>query len=225
MVDTAKSARILTSALTWFLRRTVPRTSAETVLVPLVSAFSRLHPGVIVEMLVEDRLSDIVAGGFDAGVRFGEQLEQDMVAVQVGPAMQAAIVASPTYLDGKRRPQEPEDLRDHQCIGRIFTTGADFRWEFERDGKAVALSINAGIVFNDDALVVAAALQGAGVGYSYLPSVAAHLASGRLIRLLEDWTPPWPGFFLYYPDRKLMRPVLRAFIDFVWSARLSAGSV
>lgn len=201
--------------LTGKLRFSVPRSAAEMVLVPLASAFTRAHPGVEIEIRSEDGFCDIVAGGFDAGVRFGESLDQDMIAVPLGPQQRAAIIAAPAYLDGRSRPVVPQDLHDHICIRRRFAGGGLYRWEFEKGGVAVEVAVSGGLVLDDDRLIVDAALQGAGLAYAFERQVTAELAAGRLVRVLEDWCPSFPGFYLYYPSRRLMRPVLRAFVDFM----------
>ncbi|WP_407529257.1 LysR family transcriptional regulator [Methylobacterium oryzisoli] len=199
--------------LTGILRFSVPRSAAEMVLVPLASAFIRTHPGVEIDIRAEDGFRDIVAEGFDAGVRFGESLEQDMIAVPLGPTLRAAIVAAPSYLAGRSRPVAPQDLHDHVCIRRRFAGGGLYRWELGKGDEAVEVTVAGGLILDDDRLIVDAALQGAGLAYVFEAQVAAEMADGRLERVLEDWCPGFPGFHLYYPSRRLMRPVLRAFVD------------
>ncbi|USI71506.1 LysR family transcriptional regulator [Sphingomonas morindae] len=197
------------------LRFSVPRSAAELVLVPLASAFTRTHPGVEIEIRAQDDFRDIVAEGFDAGVRFGESLEQDMIAVALGPAQRAAIVAAPSCLKGRCPPAVPQDLHDHVCIRRRFAGGGLYRWELEKDGEAIEVAVAGGLILDDDRLIVDAALSGAGLAYVFEAQVATEVASGRLVRVLEGWCPSFPGFYLYYPSRRLMRPVMRAFVDFV----------
>jgi len=201
-------------SLTGTLRLTLPHSAAELVVLPLAAAFIRDHPGVAVELIVEDRLTDIVATGFDAGVRFGESLEQDMIAVPIGPMQRAAVVATPAYFADHAPPRTPRDLADHIGILRRFSSGRLYHWEFEKDGAAVTVAMRGPLVLNDNRLIAEAALMGAGLAYVFEDTVAREIADGRLVRVLEDWCPPFAGFFLYYPRRDLMRPVLRAFIDF-----------
>lgn len=201
-------------SLTGTLRLSVPRSAAELVVLPLATAFTRNHPGVTVEVIAEDGLTDIVAAGFDAGVRFGESLEQDMIAVPIGPMQRAAVVAAPAYFAGRTVPRTPRDLAAHAGILRRFAGGGLYRWEFEKDGAAMMVAMRGSLVLNDDRLIAEAALAGAGLACLFEGTVAREIADGRLLRVLEDWCPAFPGFFLYYPRRDLMRPVLRAFIDF-----------
>jgi DNA-binding transcriptional LysR family regulator len=205
------------------IRLTTPRSAAEMTLAPLAARFVRVHPAVTVEIVVEDGFTDIVAEGFDAGVRFGESLHQDMVAVPLGPTLRGAIVATPGYFEARTIPVKPSDLHDHICIRRRFAGGGVYRWEFERDGEAVEVAVDGPLVINDDRLIVAAALAGAGLAFAFEAQVAEDIASRRLIRVMEDWTPRFPGFFLYYPSRKFLRPALRAFVDFVKSHCVELG--
>lgn len=204
--------------LTGTIRLSVPRSAAELFLLPLVIAFTRRHPGAAVDMLIEDGLTDIVAGGFDAGIRFGESLEQDMIAVPVGSRQRAAVVGSPAYFKTRSIPTTPRDLADHVGICRRFAGGALYDWEFEKNGTGMAIAMKGPITLNDDRLIVEAALAGAGLAYAFEGQVLESIASGALVRILEDWCEPFSGFFLYYPSRKLMRPVMRVFIDGIRSS-------
>ena len=197
------------------LRFSAPRTAVQHVLLPLALRFMRRYPAVSVEILAQDAFTDIVASGFDAGIRFGESLQQDMIAVPLGGPLRFAIVGAPGYLDGQRRPELPADLHDHDCIQRRFTDGSLYRWELERDGKAVELAVTGNLIVNDDALMLDAALAGQGLALLIEGLAAEALAQGRLVRLMEDWCPAFPGLFLYYPSRRLMRPALRTFVDFL----------
>ncbi|OCC04141.1 transcriptional regulator [Labrys sp. WJW] len=197
------------------LRFSAPRTAVQHVLLPLALRFMRRYPAVSVEILAQDAFTDIVASGFDAGIRFGESLQQDMIAVPLGGPLRFAIVGAPGYLDGRRSPELPADLHDHDCIQRRFTDGSLYRWELERDGKAVELAVTGNLIVNDDALMLDAALAGQGLALLIEGLAAEALAQGRLVRLMEDWCPAFPGLFLYYPSRRLMRPALRTFVDFL----------
>ncbi|EYF00313.1 LysR family transcriptional regulator [Chondromyces apiculatus] len=207
------------------LRLNVPRMAANMVLAPLFGRFARDYPDVRLEVLVEDGLIDIVAQGFDAGIRLGEYVQRDMVAVRVTPDLRAAVVGSPAYLAARPAPRTPRDLRKHACIGfRQVTSGAMYRWEFEREGEALEVAVEGPLTLDDPDLMVAAALDGVGLACSLEHHVADHLAAGRLVRVLEDWCPPFPGFFLYYPGRRQMPAALRALIDLIQAATSEAAA-
>ncbi|MEL6059915.1 MULTISPECIES: LysR substrate-binding domain-containing protein [unclassified Methylobacterium] len=218
IAEAVEAATAAQQRLSGILRVSAARSAAEMVLVPLATAFIRAHPGVEIEIRAQDGLRDIVAEGFDAGIRLSESLEQDMIALPLGPPQRAAIVAAPGYLAGRPRPATPQDLHAHLCIRRRFAGGALYQWEFEKDGAEQAVSVSGPLILDDNGLIAEAARNGAGLAYLFEAQVAADLAAGRLVRVLEDWCPRFPGFFLYYPSRRLMRPVLRAFIDFIQTA-------
>ena len=220
ITDAVEAAGEAGQQLTGTIRLSVPRSAAELALLPLALAFTTDNPGAAVEMLVEDGLTDIVAGGFDAGVRFGESLEQDMVAVPIGPRQRAAVVGSPAYFKTHPVPTTPHDLADHVGIRRRFAGGTLYEWEFEKDGSTIAVAMQGPITLNDDRLIIEAALAGAGLAYALEGQVLDGIQSGALVRVLEDWCEPFSGFFLYYPSRKLMRPVMRSFIDGIRSSFL-----
>jgi DNA-binding transcriptional LysR family regulator len=222
--EAVEAATASQKRLSGTLRFSVPHSAAEMLMLPLAASFTRAHPDVAIEIRAQDDLRDIVAEGFDAGVRFEESLEQDMIAVPLGPAQCAAIVAAPSYFAQRPRPLTPQDLHDHICINRRFAGGALFRWELEKDGAAVAVSVSGNLILDDMRLVAEAARMGAGLAYLFEAQVSDDLASGRLVRVLEDWCPRFPGFFLYYPSRRLMRPVLRAFLDAVRAEGTGARS-
>jgi DNA-binding transcriptional LysR family regulator len=215
--EAVDAARASQDHISGAIRLTTPRSAAEMTLTPLAARFVRAHPAVAIEIVVEDGFTDIVSSGFDAGVRLGESLHQDMVAAPLGPPLRAAIVATPGYFEGRRIPETPSDLHDHVCIRRRFAGGGLYRWELAREDEQVAVAVEGALAFNDDRLIVAAALEGAGLAFAFEPMVAKDIADGRLVRVLEDWTPSFPGFFLYYPSREFLRPALRAFVDFVKS--------
>ncbi|MBB6125044.1 LysR family transcriptional regulator [Sphingobium subterraneum] len=198
------------------IRITVGKHAADTVLWPMLPSFLRRHPGIEVEVCVEDSMTDIVAGHFDAGIRLGERLEKDMIALAVGPPLRVAVVATPGYLQDHPKPTVPADLTGHRCIAYGDAHGDLSPWSFERDGHAVTVKPGSGPVFNDGDLLVAAALEGFGILYILEDLVAAPIADGRLIRLLEPWCEPFVGYHLYYPDRQgttafeLFKEALRA---------------
>ncbi|MGL4291016.1 MAG: LysR family transcriptional regulator [Phreatobacter sp.] len=196
------------------LQLSVPLQAAELMIAPHTGRFAQAYPDVTLELVVQDGFVDLVLAGFDAGMRLGESLEQDMIAVRIGPDMRMAAVATPDYFARFPPPVHPADLASHVCIGRRFTGGGLYRWEFEKDGQALEIAVEGRLVFNEGRLIMAAALAGAGLAYVMEAMVAEEIAAGRLVRVLDDWSPPFPGFFLYYPSRRQMRPALRAFIDF-----------
>lgn len=197
------------------LRLNAARLSADLVLMPVVNRFVRAYPEVSVEVVVDNALVDVVSGGFDAGVRFGEQIAADMIAVPIGPRHRFAVVGSPDYFARHPKPQTPQDLRGLPCIRYRFLSGALYQWEFERGGDALAVSVDGPVTLSDQDLMVGPALAGVGLAYLFEAQVGALIESGRLVRVLEDWCPFYPGFFLYYPSRRQLPAALRAFVDFV----------
>lgn len=183
------------------VRITTGKHAADTVLWPMLPSFLRRHPGIEAEVRVEDGMTDVVAGRYDAGIRLGERLEKDMIALAVGPPLRVAVVAAPGYLSDRPAPTEPAHLTAHRCIGYRDAQGDLSPWSFEREGRAVTVTPGRGPVFNDGDLLVAAALEGFGILYVLEDLVATPIADGRLIRLLEPWCEPFPGYHLYYPDR------------------------
>jgi len=147
-------------------------------------------------------------------VRLGESLQRDMIAVRIGPDMRGAVVGAPSYFAAMPRPHHPRDLAVHRCIRFRFSSGILYRWEFEKDGEEMEIAAQGPLILDEDHLIAQAAIDGAGLAFVFEPYVQAPLADGRLIRVLEDWCPPFDGFFVYYPSRRQMRPALRAFVDF-----------
>lgn len=194
------------------LRLIMPRLAASMVLLPRLPAFTREYPEVAVEVTTEAGPIDIVAGRFDAGIELGEFIQRDMVAVRVSADQRAAIVASPAYWRTHPPPKKPQDLLQHRCIGCRHGT-ALYRWEFERSGKERTVAVPGPVVMDDVDLMVRAALDGVGVAFTFEEQVAALLAKRRLVRVLEDWCPPFPGYFLYYPSRRHQPPGLQALIE------------
>nr|WP_314545799.1 LysR family transcriptional regulator [uncultured Massilia sp.] len=197
------------------LRLSLPRLAAEAVLLPRLDAFTRLYPDIALDLVIEDRLADIVAEGFDAGIRSGAHVHGDMIAVRLTPHLRAALVATPDYLASRTVPVTPHDLREHRCIKyRWAHDGALYRWSFERDGEALEVGLDAAIAVNDMNLVTRFALNGLGFAYVLEDVVVEHVAAGRLVRVLEEWCQPSPGFHLYYSGRRHVSAPLRAVIDF-----------
>ncbi|UDL86879.1 LysR family transcriptional regulator [Mesorhizobium sp. PAMC28654] len=196
------------------LRLTVPRTAAQLTLAPRLGAFARAFPDIVLEIVVDDRFADMVEGGFDAGVRLGESLQSDMIAVRIGPPIRGAVVAAPSYFETMPRPTHPRDLAGHRCVRFRFSSGVLYRWEFEKDGEELEIAVEGPLIVGEDRLNVEAAINGAGITFVFEGYVGDAIADGRLVRVLEDWCPPFDGFFVYYPSRRQMRPALRAFVDF-----------
>ncbi|MEO3432966.1 LysR substrate-binding domain-containing protein [Inquilinus sp. CAU 1745] len=196
------------------LRLDVSRPAYFSVLSPRLAAFRAAYPDIRLELTLADSLSDIVANGCDAGIRLGETLQQDMVAVRIGEGLETVIAAAPAYFAGRPKPLRPEDLAGHECLNfRFPSSGAIYRWEFEREGHEVDIAVPGAIVANDALVLRDMALAGLGLGYFLSDMVADDLASGRLVRVLEDWSPRFPGHCLYYSSRRLPPAKLRALID------------
>ena len=187
--------------------------AARSVLAPALPRFLLSHPRVSVEVNVDDRLADLVAAGFDAGIRLGETVERDMVAVRVGPDIRTVVVGTPGYFDRHPTPDMPTDLEQHDCINyRMVGGGGLLPWEFERDGRGIRVRVSGRLVVNNEGLAVAAVRSGAGLGYMLEEDVVDDLAAGRLVQVLDAWCRPFPGCHLFYPNRQVT-PALRALID------------
>lgn len=196
------------------IRITTGAHAAETILRPALARFLPDYPDVQVELGVEAGFVDIVADRFDAGVRLGETIAQDMVAVRIGPDLRMAAVASPAYFERRPRPRRPQDLSRHACINLRFPThGGLYVWEFEKSGRPQNVRVEGQFVVNDIALARAAAVDG--LGLVYLPDdyVRTEIDDGRLIRVLADWCPSFPGYHLYYPSRRHPSPAFALFVE------------
>ncbi|HEY9132363.1 MAG TPA: LysR substrate-binding domain-containing protein, partial [Dyella sp.] len=168
------------------------------------------------EIVIEGQLIDIVSRGFDAGIRFGDMIERDMVAVKIGPPISVHVIASPDYLARHGVPRHPRDLLEHDCISfRYPTSGQIERWVFEKDSEQLALNVNGRLTFNDSAALTQAALDGLGVVYTINGYIERFIEDGRLVRVLSDWSPPLESLYLYFPERRRVPPKLRALIDFL----------
>ncbi|RKS24680.1 LysR family transcriptional regulator [Pseudomonas sp. WPR_5_2] len=203
------------------LRITAGRQAAELVLLPLASEFLAAYPDVKLEIVADDGLVDVVAGGFDAGVRFGARLEADMVSLPIGSYLRSVVVGSPAFFARHAVPHKPEDLHGLPCIRHRFPSGSLYRWEFERGGIAEEIEVDGPLTLGDVSLMVGPALQGVGIAYLFEDMVKAQLADGRLVQVLGDWCPYYPGLHLYYPSRRHVPATLKAFIEFVRAARES----
>jgi DNA-binding transcriptional LysR family regulator len=187
---------------TGIIRLTTFRHAARSVLWPVVSSFLMNYPDVQVELSVDEGLTDIVASRFDAGIRIGEQVQKDMVAVRIGPDLRMAVVGSPAYFANRKIPQTPRDLEEHRGVSYRQTTGGLYAWEFERDGEEIEVRMNGPLVMNDGEMLEEAALDGIVLAYTFESQVEKHIADGRLVRVLEDWCQPFTGYHLYYPSRR-----------------------
>lgn len=197
------------------LRLNTSEGAARMILAPLVLEFLRRYPDMQVDLVSEGRLVDIVKDGFDAGFRLAEAVPLDMIAVPCSPPLRFAVVGSPAYFKGRKPPRTPHELDKHTCIRSRLPSGTLFRWEFEKNGKKLDIDVTGRLTLDNDNLRVDAALHGAGLTWTSEWSVAQHIAAGRLIRVLEDWTPPYPGLCLYYPGHRLVPAGLQAFIGVV----------
>ena len=195
------------------VRLLCPRVAARTVVARKLAQFVRKYPGVELEVTTDDSRIDLVSAGFDAGIQFGEYIAQDMVAVRVSPDIRPAIVAAPAYFESHPKPAAPRDVLHHQCIRFRHRGESVYRWEFDKGNESLAIAVSGSLLLDEVDLVVQAALDGAGLAWVGEDRVAEHLANGALVRVLEDWCPPFPGFFLYYPSRKQHPAALTALIE------------
>jgi DNA-binding transcriptional LysR family regulator len=192
----------------------VSPTSAPFVLTPIVPVFRKQHPRIELEIVLEDRLVDIVAEGYDAAIRLTEAVERDMVQVRLTDELRFVIVGAPEYLEARGVPKTPQDLLQHECITfRSQTTGALYAWELERGRKTWRVPVRGGVISNQPRYCVTMAEQGLGLAYTFEGSVADQLESGRLKKVLDSYAPTVPGFFLCFPSRAQSSPALRLFVD------------
>ncbi|MBE7368883.1 LysR family transcriptional regulator [Ramlibacter pallidus] len=200
--------------------------AARTVIAPRLSRFHRAFPDVVLDIVVDDTLADIVAGRFDAGIRVGGRLEKDMVAVRLTPDLDMVAVASPDYLARQGTPKTPADLHAHACINwRLQMDGSPYRWEFKKRGRLLEVPVQGPILTNHADVGIAAALEGLGIAYHFeRDRVGEHLAQGRLVQVLADWSISRPGLFLYYPSRRHRPALLGAFIDCLLDRDLEGAS-
>jgi DNA-binding transcriptional LysR family regulator len=198
------------------LRLNVPGIVSRLVLPPLIGRFLTAHPGITLEVETNDSFIDILAAGFDAGIRYDERLERDMIAIPIGPRTQRFIVAAaPAYLATHGRPTHPNDLLNHACIRHRFASGVTAAWEFEREGKTLKFTPNGPLITNTLDLEISAAVQGLGLIFTFEGCVEAAIAEGALEHVMPDWSQSFSGPFLYYPSRRHMPAPLRAFVDFL----------
>ena len=196
------------------VRLVAPRLAAMTVLAPKLKKFANDYPDVVLDITADESRLDIVAGGFDAGIHFGEYIQKDMIAVRVSGDQRAAIVGSPLYFKSNPMPKAPRDLPNHRCINYRHGAGSEiYRWEFDKGKKSLSVAVSGPLIVDDVELLVHAALDGLGLAFVSEELAADHMAKGTLVRVLEDWCQPFPGFFLYYPSRRQQPAALAALIN------------
>ena len=193
------------------IRLVVPGTAARLVLLPKLTAFARRFPEVELEVTSSNDPVDLVAGGYDAGIQIGEFIQRDMIAVRVSGDLRLAVVGSPGYFEAHGVPRTPRDLKDHACIGFRFRSGV-YRWEFEKGRRALTVNPRGPVSFDDPELVIGAVLEGLGIGTSLEAPLAGMIGEGRLVQVLREWCPVFPGYFLYYPSRRNQAGALAALI-------------
>ena len=215
MADAVNEASAMAGQARGTLRINTLGMAAWQVIGPRLGRFHSAHPQVTLDIVVDNGLSDVVAGRFDAGIRVGGKLEKDMIAVRLTPDVKMVAVASPDYLERRGTPRAPSDLHDHACINwRLQDDGSAYRWEFEKKGKRIDVAVEGPLVTNHSDTGVAAAVQGLGIAYAFdRERVDALLAQGQLVQVLADWSVTRPGLFLYHPSRRHVPAALRAFID------------
>jgi len=220
-MDAANAFRVTPAGT---LRINTSQGAARLVLEPIVLEFLRRYPDMSVDLVAEGRLVDIVAEGFDAGIRLAEAVPQDMIAVAIEGDHSMAVIGSPDYFKTHQRPKAPADLLEQECIRTRLPSGTLYRWEFAKHGEEVALDVKGRLTLDNYTLAIQAALAGTGLIYTSHSFVRELIGEGRLIRVLEDWTPPFPGLRLYYPVHRHTSAGLRAFIDLVQQVARSTPS-
>jgi len=189
--------------------------AGEQILTPIVTQFLRRYRDVQLEIVTEARVVDIVAEGFDAGVRLAELVPRDMVSIPIGKTQQHVVVGAPSYFASRTQPRSPSDLKEHVCVRYRLSDGSIYRWEFARRGQISSVDITGPLTLDSDRLVLRAALEGAGLAYVSEWSAREALAKGRLVQVLSDWTPPYPGLCLFYPSHRHIAAAMRAFTEMI----------
>ncbi len=195
------------------LRINTFRDAALVVVAPLVERFLRMYPDIQLDIVSDDGLVDIVGQGFDVGIRYEESVPEDMVAVPVGPPQRFVVIGAPAYFKRRGKPKHPDDLMRHECIRYRFRSGAFYKWELAKDGVQLQVDVPGRLSVGDSELILRAALDGVALGFLPDHKVAAYVAAGKLVCVLEDWCPPMAGMMMYYPRQRQMTSALRAFID------------
>jgi DNA-binding transcriptional LysR family regulator len=196
------------------IRITTSGHAAETILMPALAKFLLDYPDVQVEAVIDMGLTDIVAQRYDAGIRLGERVEKDMIAVRIGPELRMAAVASPSYFAARAKPKKPQALVEHACINmRLQTYGGLYAWEFEKNGRPLNVRVNGQVVCNSPGAILSAAVQGLGIAYLPEDMVRPQVAAKSLIRVLAEWCPPFPGYHLYYPSKRQPSPAFALLVE------------
>jgi DNA-binding transcriptional LysR family regulator len=196
------------------IRITSTEYAAEAVLMPALAKLLPDHPDIKVEVAIDYGLSNIVAAQYDAGIRPGELVDKDMIAVRVGPDLRMAVVGAPSYFAARKKPRVPQDLTGHNCINlRLPTHGGVYVWEFEKSSRALNVRVDGQLVFNSAGALLTAALAGFGLAYLMEDQVRPLIAAGRLVRVLADWCPPFSGYHLYYPSRRQPSPAFSLLVE------------
>ena len=199
------------------VRLLLPRFAVSSVLAPKLGRLHKEYPEIVLDVTTDDSRRDIVADGFDAGIHIGEYIQKDMIAVRVSPDHRAAIVGSPGYFKSHSKPKEPRDLLQHSCINFRHGSAGLYRWEFEKGKKELSVAVNGPLIVDDVALVIKGALEGLGLAFLAEHEVTSHVAEGKLIRVLQEWCQPYPGFFIYYPSRRQQPAALSALVSILRS--------
>ncbi|KJC59560.1 LysR family transcriptional regulator [Bradyrhizobium sp. LTSPM299] len=195
------------------VRLTATKHAVSSVVMPVLPRFLASHPDIRVDVIIDDNLTDIVAERIDAGIRFGDIVQKDMIAVRIGPDIRMAVVGAPSYFADHPQPRTPRDLAAHRCINyRLIRSGGLYAWDFEEKGRPFEVRVDGPLVFNNADLIREAVLAGQGVAYVYEDEVVADIKAGRLKRILEKWCPTFPGYYLYHPSRRQTPPALAALI-------------
>jgi DNA-binding transcriptional LysR family regulator len=195
------------------VRLLVTPLAAAMVLAPKLAQFERDYPDVVLDVTVDHNRVDLVAAGFDAGIHLGEFIQRDMVAVRVSHEHRLAIVGSPRYFESHAKPRSPHDLTHHRCINLRMGTAGIYRWEFEKDNQPLTVAVSGPLIVNDAEIMIRAAIDGVGLAFTFEQHASPHLTNGALLRVLEDWCPPFAGYFLYYPSRRQQPAALSALIQ------------
>ena len=195
------------------IRLLLPRLAVKSVLAPKLGQLHREYPDIVLDVTTDDSRRDIVADGFDAGVHFGEYIEKDMIALRVSQDQRPAIIGSPAYFESRSKPKQPRDLLQHSCINFRHGSEGMYRWEFEKGKKSMSVAVNGPLVVDDLELVIRGALDGIGLAFVGEQEVSSYLEEGKLIRVLQDWCPPYAGFFIYYPSRRQQTAALSALVS------------
>lgn len=222
LVAASGAARELGQRPAGLLRLTVPRSVVPILLEPLIASFCEAYPEIEVELAASEEMVDLAAGGFDAGIRMGQFITPDMIAVRLTKPLPLTIVGSPDYLARAGRPKRPDDLRAHACLRLRRSSGALASWSLNDSGRAVEIAVSGPFIAYDFPTMLGAAIEGVGLAQVPAPLATSAIAAGRLVRVLDQFSPMTPGVFLYYPGHRQIMPKLRAFIDHVKS-RSTAG--